>query len=177
MSPDTTPSDAAANAMQYSIVVVNNSSNVGSACVYQQNPNMGDPDVMSLAWLVKYAFPTTRISFQWTVDYDFIWSQTGQLAPGIMFMASQMWPADLTTSNQVTLTSVGGTYTFQNQGAGPTPGNLSIQQDATIPPNQAAVGIGMSGAGTFVTQAQPNWNLIFTPPTTPQYWITFGNYT
>lgn len=42
MSPDTTPADAAANAMQYSIVFVNNSNNAGSACVYQQNPNMGD---------------------------------------------------------------------------------------------------------------------------------------
>jgi hypothetical protein len=33
----------------------------------------------------------------------------------------------------------------------------------------------MSGAGTFVVQAQPNINLTFTPH--PTYWITFGNYT
>jgi hypothetical protein len=177
MSPDTAPAGAAANAMQYSILFVNNSGNAGSACVYQQNPNAGDPNVMSLAWFAKYAFPTTKISFQWTVDYDFIWSQTGTLVPGIIFMASQVWPADLSTANLVTLTCVGGAYTFKNQTAGPTPGNLYINQDETIPPKQAAVGIGMSGAGTFAVQAQPNWNLTFTPPAVPQYWITFGNFT
>jgi len=32
----------------------------------------------------------------------------------------------------------------------------------------------MSGSGTFVVQAQPNMNAIFTFH--PEYWITFGNF-
>ena len=32
----------------------------------------------------------------------------------------------------------------------------------------------MSQAATFVTQAQPNMNLVF--GTNPEYWVAFGNY-
>lgn len=33
----------------------------------------------------------------------------------------------------------------------------------------------MSGKGTFVTQAQPNLHLVFTPH--PRYWIAAGTFT
>lgn len=90
-------------------------------------------------------------------------------------MASQTWPADLSTQNNVTLTYQDNAYNFKNKTQGSKPGTLYIEQDGTIPLKQAAVGIGMSGFGTFAVQAQPNLNLTFTPH--PKYWITFGNFT
>jgi len=162
------------NGVQYTVVFVNNSTQTGNACIYQQGPNIANPEVMSLAWLTKGAAPSTTLVFTWTIDYSFVWAQTGVLKPGVLFTASQVWPADLSTDNQVTFTQQGGIYTFQDQQAGPESGSLYITEDATIPANQASVGVGMSGAGTFATQAQPNWHLIFTP--TPEYYITFGTY-
>jgi hypothetical protein len=163
-----------AQGVSYTLVFVNNSSQTGDACVYQQGPNLTDPKVMSLAWFSKRAFPTTRLRFNWNIDYSFMWSETGHLQPGVLFSASQTWPADLSTMNQVQFANDRGAYTFLNQTAGPNQGSLTIKENSTIPANQASVGIGMSGSGTFVVQAQPNMNAIFTPH--PEYWITFGDF-
>ena len=164
---------AAGGAVQYSLLFVNNSSNLGDACVYQQDPAIG-PDVMSLAWFSKTAAPTTKVQFQWSIQYNFVWSQTGTLTPGVIFTASQTWNADLSTTNKVTFNNIGGAYTFQNQGPGPANGNLYISETSAVAAN-CAVGVGMSGFGTFVVQSQPNWNLVFSPH--PEYWITFGTFT
>jgi hypothetical protein len=176
MSSDTPTADAqAGGGVQYTVVFVNNSTNSANACLYQTSPEGGPPGAMSLAWLSKYAAPKTHLIFQWSVDYSFVWAQTGPLQPGVVFEAAQMWPADLSGNNQITFTSQWGTYTFQNPTAGPAQGSLYIREDNTIAPEQAAVGIGMSGAATFAAQAQPNMSLVFTPHT--QYWIAAGNYT
>lgn len=159
----------------YTLIFQNNSTNRGSVCVYQEDPNIGNPNVQSLAWFAKRAAPTTRSIFTWSVDYSFIWAETGELIPGVLFAASQTWQADLTSTNQVTFSHAGEMYTFQNQQRGPQAGSLYIREDATVPLKQASVGIGMSGAGTFAVQAQPNFNLIFTPH--PKYYITFGEFT
>lgn len=158
----------------YTLTFVNHSANFGSVCIYQKAPDTSVHNVMSLAWFSKAAAPSTQISFDWTIDYSFIWSQTGALAPGVLFSASQVLPADLTNTNKVTFTNENGAYTFENQGPG-TPGSLTIVQDGTIPAMQAAVGIGMSGNGAFAVQAQPNFTEMFTPH--PNYWITFGTFT
>ena len=159
----------------YSLVFQNNSTNQGSGCVYQEDPNLTKANVMSLAWFSKIAATKTKITFTWTIDYSFVWAETGELIPGVMFMAGQTFPADLSTTNSITLSNIGGAYQFQNQGQGAVAGNLYIREDNTVPLKQASVGIGMSGAGTFVVQAQPNINLIFTPH--PKYYITFGTFT
>jgi len=159
---------------QYTLRFVNNSQNMATACVYQTDPEIGVPNVMSLAWFAKGAAPTTHIAFSWQIDYSFVWSEIGTLAPGVMFDASQVWDADLTSMNQVSFTCQGGIYTFANQQIGPSPGSLTILEDSTLPANQAAVGIGVSRKPAYVVQAQPNWNLTFIPH--PEYWITFGNF-
>ena len=160
--------------VQYTVNFLNKSTNPGSACVYQEDPNLGVENVMSLAWFSMYAFPTTSILFQWTIDYSFVWGQTGQLVPGVQFNAAQTWSADLSNTNQVTLDYLSNAYTFENQTKGPAPGSLTVSETAAVPLKQASVGIGMSGAGTFVVQAQPNLSLKFTPH--PRYWITFGTF-
>lgn len=158
----------------YSLIFQNNSSNAGDVCVYQQAPDLGVPNVMSLAWFAKYTFPTTQVQFSWQINYNFVWSQTGVLVPGVMFIASQSPSANLSSSNQITLDYQQSAYEFTNQTVGAEPGSLYITETQNIPLSQAAVGIGMSGVGTFVVQAQPNLNLVFTPH--PTYWITFGTY-
>jgi rhizosphere induced protein len=162
-----------AAAQPYTLTAINNSTNSGNFCVFQQDPDLGVSNVLSLAWFSKFAFPSTTIKFSWTIDYNFVWSETGVLTPGVLFDASQTFNADLQNSNQITLTYAGG-YNFINQTRGPNPGILYIKEDSTIPPKQASVGIGMSGFGTFVVQAQPNLNLNFSPH--PRYYIAFGNF-
>ena len=156
---------------QYTVVFQNNSANAGTVVLYQQQPA---PGTMPLAWLTKYAYPTTRVTFTWSLDYDFVWSQTGVLVPGIVASAAQVWPADLNTTNQVTLT-YDRAFTFTNQTAASQAGSLVVLADSTIPVNTVSVGIGMSGAATMLVQAQPNMSYVFTPH--PQYWISYGNYT
>ncbi len=160
--------------VNYTLIFQNNSSNLWTAAVYQNDPDINNPDVMSLAWFTKAAAPTTNVQFGWTIDYGFVWSETGTLTKGVVFTASQDWPADLTTTNRVGFTDENSAFTFQNQVEGPLPGTLSIVQDNTIPADTASVGVSMSGSGTYAVQAQPNITASFTPH--PNYWITFGSY-
>lgn len=163
----------------YRLTAINNSSDYVDFCVYQTQPNLGVPNAKSLAWFSDPAWPTTKIAFDWTIDYSFVWSQTGELVPGVVFHAAQVWDADPsdTSNNQILFDYEQSAYTFENGSAVDTPqrGNLYIKELATIPLKAASVGIGMSGAGTFAVQAQPNQNLVFTPH--PLYWITAGTFT
>jgi len=159
--------------VEYKINFFNHSSNAGTMMVFQKDQNIGVDGVMSLAWFTKYMYPTTYGFFDWTIDYNFVWSETGELKPGVNFLASQSPIADLSTANSITLT-YDKAYNFVNQTAGTPQGSLYIKEDGTIPLKEASVGIGMSGAGTFAVQAQPNMNLTFTPH--PEYWVAFGNY-
>ncbi len=169
------PPSSASTGVQYSLVFVNDSTNRGDACVYQTDPQLGVPNAMSLAWFSKTAFPTTTVVFTWTIDYSFTWAETGELVPGVLYVASQTWAADLTKLNTVDFDMQDGAFTFSNERSEPPAGSLVIHESQNIPLNKASVGIGMSGAGTFAVQAQPSLNLTFTPH--PKYWITFGNYT
>ncbi|HEU4562256.1 MAG TPA: hypothetical protein VFS20_30785 [Longimicrobium sp.] len=160
---------------QYSVVFVNNGSDIANACIYQQDPDLANPNVMSLAWLTKAAAPTTRVVMTWQLQYDFVWSETGILAPGVVFNASQALNASPTGLNQATFSKQGGAYLLTSEQQGGKAGSLYIQSDSTIPSKQASVGVGMSGFGTFAVQAEPNKTVTFTPH--PEYWITFGTYT
>jgi len=162
--------------VKYELRVVNNSTNAMSVCVFQtMPPEMMTPNIMSMAWFAKKLYPTTTCRFDWEPTYQFVWDETGELAPGIAFDSAQCWEAGLSENNAITLHFDGEAYTFQDPTTNPQAlGSLVIQQDGTIPLKQAAVGIGMGGAPTFVVQAQPNMSLIFTPH--PVYWVTFGEY-
>jgi rhizosphere induced protein len=167
-----------AQATNYRLKVINNSSNYADFCVYQQDPDLGVPDVQSLAWFAKPLFPTTVATFTWTIDYSFVWSETGELKPGVLFEASQVWPADPSNpaDSQVLFSYLDEAYSFEHGVAVPTPkpGSLYIREQPTIPLKQASVGVGMAGSGTFAVQAQPNSLLTFTPH--PAYWVTAGTF-
>lgn len=159
---------------KYTLTVKNNSRNFGNICVYQRQPDIDDPTLMSLAWFSESAHPTTLVQFSWTIDYAFIWDETGPLVPGVVFEASQTWSAGLTSNNSITLSSLQSALTFKDLITGGQPGTLYVHNDATVPFDTASVGVAMSGAGTFAKPAQPNRTYNFTPH--PEYWVTFGEY-
>jgi rhizosphere induced protein len=159
---------------EYSITFKNNSSNIGSLCIYLVEPQLSY-NMMSLAWFAKKTYPSTTVNFNWTVDYGFIWGDNiTNLSSGTAFKASQMWPADLCENNSITLTYRHGAYTFTNQTYGENGYLLYVDQDETVPPSGATVGISVAGLGAFITKSQPNCTLIFNPEF--EYWIVFGNY-
>ncbi len=154
----------------YKLRFVNNSINNWTFVCFQDQPTGLPKNYKQLAWFAKSAAPDSNVTFEWEIDYSFVWSETGELLPGVVFDAGQTKPADLKLNNQIGYTHTDDFY-FENQGKGPNPGALKIVQDDTIPTHTSSVGIGMSGAGTFVVQAEPNIDVTFTP--TPNYYITF----
>src|SRR4051812_15725004 len=93
---------------------------------------------------------------------------------GVVFDASQVMPAKLGTSNQITLSydSVNHVFFFNHQTAGQQANTFTITEDGSLPANAAAVGIGMAGRATFAVQAMPNMTVQISP-TGAAYWVTF----
>ena len=116
--------------------------------------------------------PHTEITFTWTPDYGFVWGATGSLKPGINFNASEYLPGGLTANNTIEFSNANNTPQFSAPATGNPSGSLVISDASNVPNNVFTVGIGMSGAGTFVTPAGPNLTHAFTP--TPTYWIAAG---
>ena len=165
--------------VHYRLTFVNHSSKSWTVCLYQTDAAGTIPNLQSLAWFAESAAPGTSVAFDWTIEYGFVWSQTGPLTPGVVFGTSQQHlPANLSTANRVTFSpapaAAGQEFTFTNQTAGPHEGSLYIHEDHGVAANRASVGIAMSGAGVFAVQAQPDVDLIFTPH--PTYWITIGQF-
>lgn len=104
---------------KYKLTFANHSTNVGDVCVYQNDPDIGVHNVMSLAWFAKRTAPETIVTFSWEINYNFVWSETGQIKPGIVFTASQTKDADLENKNQVTLKHPDNYYTFSEPDTGP----------------------------------------------------------
>ena len=165
-------------ATSYSVKIVNNSEiDDENAIVFQQQPSQPS-DVHSLAWLSKMCHAGTSVTFTWEVDYNFVWGQTGTLKPGVNYDAGQIIPADLEVGNTVSLSYVDDGFEFGKPTSGAAGGSLVINEDDSVPgPDssaQGSVGIGMSGAGTFVVSTQPDTGVEF--EITPTYWLAFGSY-
>lgn len=158
---------------QLQLILINNSKNPGNLVVFQQDGNQMTSD--PLAWFSKYVYPSTQVSFSWDPqDLDFVWSGTGQIKSGMLFDASQVVPANLTKSNQITLSYdlTNHVFLFKDQTAGEPSGTLIINQDGSLPANAAAVGIGVAGRAILAVQAMPATQLqVMYRPT---YWVTFG---
>lgn len=175
-----------AEGTRYVLNVYNATEDFHDFCLYQVDPDIGDPNVLSLAWLTKGAEKHNGFQFVWTIDYSFIWAETGPLAPGAYFSASGDWPADPSVvdvcngtlaGNQVGLTyhQDHKTYEFTSTATkGAQKGSLYIAEDGTLPSKRASVGIGMGGSGTFAVQAEPNLHAVFTPH--PHYYLMAGSF-
>lgn len=158
----------------FTINFANNSSSAGFFCVFQQSHNSPNPQVFPLAWRVEPAAPNSKLAISWNTDLYFFWAKTGELRPGVTFYAGQNARTNLTDQNEITLTKVDRDYQFTNQRNAYQQGILIITADATTVPNQASVGIGLSGAVAYAVQAQPNMQFHFAPRL--EYWVAFGEF-
>jgi hypothetical protein len=164
---------ATAASTPYSLKLVNQSADPWVFYVYQQLPDEQSANVFSLAWFCSpYKItPTAEITFTWSIDYTFVWGNTGTIQPGVTFSAGQTIPADPQSANTTTFSLTQGPNLSQAVSGTPQ-GSLVITDASTVPSNTFSVGIGMGDAGTFVTAAGPNLIHTFTP--TPTYWIAAG---
>jgi hypothetical protein len=154
------------------VVVQNNSGSTTEVCLYRM---LSNGNIWPIAWMAQSAHWNLGTTFKWTEQWQFVWAQTQALAGGTILQAGQAVNADPTASNAITLTySAGSGFSFTGQKAGEQPGNYMIVADGTIPPQQVAAGLGMSGVVNAVIMAQPYFNLSFFPPT--QIWIVAGDY-
>ena len=162
-------------ASSYTLTCVNNSSLEGRFVVFQKPPGNLNQSISVLGWFARSAHPGTQVTFRWTTDYCFVWSETGVVKPGISFEAWQIVPADPMGANSIQLAqdAYAATYFTPPTATGPR-GSLMIVQPSNVSPRRTAVGIGMSGSATLVVQATPNLTTVFTPH--PDYWVAFGNY-
>ncbi|MGY3515536.1 hypothetical protein [Micromonospora haikouensis] len=166
------------DAVGYNIMISNASALDGmNAILFQENPVLPS-DAVTLAWMSKMCHPSTTIEYKWSIDYNFVWGQVGTLVPGTQFVAGQILSADLTQNNLVTLSYVDGGFEFGPTSSSGNSSSLIIKEDDTVPgpgnDDQGSVGIGMSGAGTFVVPTVPNTGVEFTPK--PTYYVAFGSF-
>lgn len=160
---------------RYSITIKNNGTFKGNMSLFQKQPDLEEISAMSLAWLSKGSNPGTMLKFSWSDDYNFVWSECGQLKPGIIFNASQTIPTDLKTNNKVTFTKNEFGYLFTDQiTESISAGKLVIEESGLILGGGASVGIGMSGSPIFVWESEPNSKLVIEPKV--EYWLTYGSY-
>jgi hypothetical protein len=168
-------------ATNYSLTVKDQALSPGVFCVYTTCP---DPAVQlnltSLAWFTKPANPNTTLTFDWSLDYSFVWCETGELRPGVRFRASQDFPADPQKPElaKVFLDKANGAYEFLANAPPnkqPPAGTLGIYTGGNIPSNDISAGIGLGGSPALVVPTSPNLGYTFIPKI--KYWIAYGSFT
>jgi len=164
--------DGEAASAQYSLTLKNESSQPWTFYVYQRMPEQPS-FVFSLAWLASPSMVPAggQVTFVWEVAYNFVWGETGPISPGMIFTADQVIAGDPAGANSTTF-SVSPEPNFSSPVPVPPWGSLAINDAASVPLRLFSVGIGMSGAGTFVVQASPNLRYQFAAETS--YWIAAG---
>lgn len=154
---------------QRQITLVNNSATPTALALLQDD---------SVIWLAKYAYPGAQVRFSWDdADHCFVWAGAGQVSPGVVLDVSQVVPADLAESNQISFSYdvPNRTFYFSKQQSGSPSGIFAIRADDTVPVGAVVVGIGMAGKPSAVRPAQPNMMYSFMPR--PDYQLAFGNLT
>lgn len=158
----------------YHLTLKNNSVNPWTFYVYQTVPNQSASNIFSLAW---FASPFTiakgtQITFEWTIDYGFVWGAVGEVTPGVTFNASDCVDANLVDSNTIKFSNSANTPSFSTPAKGSPSGSLVITADNSVPNKKFTVGMSVGGSAAFVMEAGPNLTHHFTP--TPTYYIAAG---
>lgn len=147
----------------------NNSGSTQTFVCFQLPPSATEG--LAPAWFAMPVANGVEVNFTWRQTYDLIWMETGPLAAGIQFSASEIVPASLTDNNRITLKFTDGIFSFADQGPG-VAGALQISTQA-IPPNTAAIGIGMAGSPINLIQAEAFTTVTFQPGMS--YWVTVAD--
>lgn len=74
---------------EYSLTIYNKSKHSNFFMVYQNDPGSFAPDAMAIAWFAQYSNPGAVVKFTWNIDWGFSWAETGKLAEGVRYEASQ----------------------------------------------------------------------------------------
>lgn len=165
---------ADSNSTSYTLTCKNKSSIPWTFYMYQKLPNQ-PKEIFSLAWLTspyKIA-PNSQITFQWSIDYTFVWGNTGTLQPGVTYDAGGSYPCSPDGENLTTFDIIDNAPQLTVPTSGGTAGSLTIQEGAHFPNNTFSTGIGMSGQGTFVQQSLVNTKQLYTPE--PVYYVAAAN--
>ena len=157
----------------YHLKIVNESNNPWTFYVYQKAPDIISDEVFSLAWFASpYKVRVGNyVEFTWAIKYQFVWSATGEVRPEVVFRTGGSKDCKPSGKNH-TKFEAGQAPGLSEPFQAPQEGSLYIENEDNVPVKKFAVGIGMSGNGTFVRQAQPNLTFNFTP--TPTYWVAAG---
>ncbi|MDO5969866.1 hypothetical protein Q4Q35_08600 [Flavivirga aquimarina] len=160
----------------YKLVCKNNSSVPWVFYVYQTMPSQPS-DIYSLAWFASpYKIsPGSSITFEWSIDYSFVWGNTGTIKPGITYDASGLKDCDPNGANMTTFSTDDNAPQLSDPVTGGQAGSLTINEAANVPNSTYSTGIGMSGQGSFVQQALTNATQVYTPE--PKYWIAAATQT
>jgi hypothetical protein len=134
-------------------------------------PPVGATTGLVPAWFAMRVGNGVEVNFSWQEVWDLIWMETGPLAAGIQFSASEIVPASLTANNRIVLTYTDGIFSFADQGPGQA-GELQIATQM-IPPNTASIGIGMAGSPINMVQAAPYLTTTFQPRI--NYWVAVAD--
>lgn len=167
---------ASAQGAHYSLNLINQSAQPWYFFVYQKMPGQVR-DIFSLAWFCSPYLIRQRssIRFVWELSDNFVWSDTGQLIPGVDFQAGGVIDCNRDTRNSTDFSLDTGPG-FSDPTSGQPGGSLIIDDAANVPNNRFSVGIGMSGFATFVTQAGTNLRQVFSPGPA-NYWVAAGSHT
>lgn len=158
----------------YSINFSNESAANTNFVIFQEY--QGDQqNLHSLAWKTRSVGPGQEGSFDWTQEYNFVWSETGQLKPGVKFAARQSVPTDPNGRNEISFGVYSGKGNFSQLSQGIYKKWFFIKEEASVPLGEYAVGIGMFEKAACVAQAAPN--LILELSAGPKYYVTTGPYT
>lgn len=167
----------------YRLHVTNNSNAFEQFAIYQNDPDLGVYNVMSLAWFAKGAHPGQHLYFEWNIDYSVMWSEAGLTgSPGnaVKFVIGQEVPVNPsdTDDNGVELTYADGVPLLQaaTLTAGtPQRGSIYVNELAALPDQNAGlIALAIGGAPAYAAPAARNRLEVFTPH--PNYWITAGNF-
>lgn len=158
----------------YSLTCKNNSNDPYIFYMFQKMPTQPN-EVLSLAWLTSpYKIATNSyVTFKWSIDYNFIWGNTGTLANGEIYDAGGSCSCSPTGDNITTFNVIEGAPLFTTPIGGGEDGTLTILLGENIPPNMFSIGIGMSGQGTVVQMALPNIKLSYS--LTPEYYVAVSS--
>ena len=126
----------------YTLRFKNRSDSQHDFLVYQKGIEVNMPNIYTLAWFAKPVANGVDVDFTWTIDYSFVWSEQGQLKPGITFHANQVVVGDLLTANLIDFSKVDGAFQFGKPTGTGASGSLTIDGDNSIPKHAAKVGIG-----------------------------------
>ena len=153
----------------YTVTVINDSADAWKFYVFQQPPSIANN--LSLAWFAspyKIA-PKDQIQFQWNIQYSFVWSDTGIVKPGVKFTATGLKDCDPQNKNLTTFDFINDTPQLSDPTSGGIAGSLLIKDGPSVSSDTFAVGVGMSGKGTYVVNAGPNLKHKFTAD--PLYFV------